>query len=136
MFDEGSCVRVEFHSCRMSGLQAAGAKFQDVAFVDCRLDGANFRMSRWERSEFDGCDLTEVDLYGAHLPACRFVRCDLSGAQSRRPTCRRVGSISRSWNESVGADALGGITISSDQVLPVALALFAARAIVIDDDSA
>ncbi|MGE0795789.1 MAG: pentapeptide repeat-containing protein [Acidimicrobiia bacterium] len=75
----------------------------DVGFVTCRLDGANFRMSRWERVELEGCDLTDADFTGGQLPAARLVGCDLTGVQldkavlpgprSRAP--RSTGSAAR-----------------------------------------
>ncbi|MFP5318711.1 MAG: pentapeptide repeat-containing protein [Acidimicrobiia bacterium] len=133
VFDQGSCTRVEFRGCRLSGVQAAGGRFRDVAFVDCRLDAANFRMSRWDRAEFDGCDLAEVDLYGAEMPACRFARCDMSGAHVSKSNLSGARFARSRLDGITGADALQGIAISSDQLIPVALAVFAARAIVVDD---
>lgn len=61
-------------SLRLSGAQAAGCRFADVAFVGCRLNGANFRMTGWQRSEFEDCELAEVDFSSAALPASRFIR--------------------------------------------------------------
>jgi len=90
-------------------------------------------MTRWERAEFDGCELVEADLYGADMPGCRFVRCDLSGAQVSKSNLSGTRFTQSRLDRISGADALQGITIGSDQIVPVALALFTARAIVVDD---
>jgi uncharacterized protein YjbI with pentapeptide repeats len=129
-----SVTRVEFRGCRLSGLVADLGGFADVAFVDCRLDGANLRMTRWSRSAFAGCDLREADLSGADLGGANLVRCDLRGAtvdRARLHGCR----LHHSQLDGVrGGEALRGVAIASDQIVPVALALFGALGIVLDDD--
>ena len=96
------------------------------------MNDANFRMSSWERTEFESCDLGGVDFYSASLPASRFDGCTLTGARLSKSTL--TGSrFERSSLEGLqGAGSLRGVTISSDQVLPVALALFAELAIVVE----
>lgn len=133
VLEEGACTRVEFRDCRVSGLQAAGGRFRDVAFIGCRLNGANFRMSTWERAEFENCDLVDADFYAAHLPASRIVGCDLTGAQLSG--CTLAGSTLRHsvLDRLQGAEALRGVTLSGDEVLPAALALFATLDIAVDD---
>jgi uncharacterized protein YjbI with pentapeptide repeats len=131
-----ACVltRVEFRECRLSGLQAIGSRFSDVGFVDCRLNDANFRGTTWERAEFEGCDLVGADFYSAVLPGSRFLSCDLTAAQLSKTTL--TGSrLQRSVIDGLkGADALRGVTISSDEIIPAALALFGAFEMTIDDE--
>ena len=133
VFEEGSCTRVEFRDCRLSGIEAAGGRFRDVAFLDCRLDDANFRMARFERGEFDGCSLVDADFSSAVLPGSRFAGCDLAGARLSKSTLAGSRFERTGMERITGADALRGITIGSEQVLPVALALFAELSVDIDD---
>ena len=53
-----------------------------------------------------------------------FSKADLTGARLQRSNLTEVR----------GGDALRGVTISSDQLIPAALALFAAMKIRIDDE--
>lgn len=128
-----AAVRVEFRRCRLSGLQAAGAVFKDVRFVDCKLDGANFRMTSWEQSAFDGCPLDGADFGSARLRSVRLNGCDLTGADFTKILVDDV-SLHRSTLESLrGADGLRGAVVGTDQVLPLALSVFAALGIRVDD---
>jgi uncharacterized protein YjbI with pentapeptide repeats len=91
-------------------------------------------MTSWQRAEFEDCELVDADFYAASLPASRFARCDLSGVQLSK--CVLTGSELH-WSvldRLQGAEALRGVTISSDQILPAALALFGAMAITVDDE--
>ena len=127
------CTRVEFRDCRLSGLQAASSRFRDVGFFGCRMDGANFRMTTWERAEFEACDLVDADFYAAVLPASRFLRCDLSDVQLAKSSLTGSRLHASTLDRLKGADALRGVTISGDAVLPVALALFSALEMTVDD---
>ena len=125
--------RVEFRHCRLSGVQAQGSRLRDVAVLDCKADGGNFRMTVWERSELLDSNLAESDFYGARLPSSRIEGCDLSGVEFSK--CDLNGArLHRSTLDGIrGGEALRGITIGSDQVIPTALALFAAFGITVDD---
>lgn len=105
-----------------------------MAFFDCKLDGANFRMTTWERAEFHDCDLAAGDFYGAKLPASRFLGCDLRRVELSKSVL--AGSrLQRSRIEQVrGADCLRGVSIGSDQIVPVALAVFSSLGVTIEDD--
>lgn len=91
-------------------------------------------MTTWQRAEFEDCELVDADFYAAVLPACRFLRCDLTGVQLAKSTL--LGSrLERSIPEwLMGADALRGVTISSDEILPAASAVFGAMGITVDHD--
>lgn len=126
--------RVEFKHCRLSGVQAQGCRFVDVAMLDCKIDEGNFRMTVWERGELRDSNLADSDFYGARLPASRIHGCDFSNVEFSR--CDLAGShLQRSRLEGIrGGDSFRGVTIGSDQVLPTALALFAAVGILVEDD--
>src|SRR5262245_1653658 len=133
-FDDCRLERVEFLRCRVSGVQATKSQFTDVALVDCKADAASFRMSVWERAEFRDCNLVESDFTGAKLPGSRLDGCDLAKADLTK--CDLTGTrLHRSNLTDVkGGDSLRGVIISSDQLIPVALAVFASMKIRIEDE--
>ena len=90
-------------------------------------------MTQWERAEFEGNRMVGADFYAAQLSGSRFSRCNLTGVELSK--CTLTGSrIEHSVLEGLrGAAALAGVTITSDEILPAALALFAAMAIVVED---
>lgn len=61
VLEECRFERVEFQHCRLSGVQAQGSRFSDVAMLDCKIDGGNFRMTVWERGELRDSNLVECD---------------------------------------------------------------------------
>jgi uncharacterized protein YjbI with pentapeptide repeats len=126
--------RVEFQHCRLSGVQAQGSRFVDVAMLDCKIDGGNFRMTVWERGELRDSNFADSDFYAARLPASRVHGCDLSNVEFSK--CDLSGSrLHGSHLEGIrGGDSLRGVTIGSDQIIPAALALFAAVGISVDND--
>ena len=132
--DDCRLERVEFRRCRVSGLQATKSQFTDVALFDCKADAASFRMSVWERAELRDCNLVESDFTGAKLPGSRVEGCDLAKADLTK--CDLTGTrLHRSNLTDVkGGDALRGVVISSDQLIPAALAVFASMKIRIEDE--
>ncbi len=134
VLEECRFERVEFQRCRLSGVQAQGSRFRDTAMLDCKADGGNFRMTVWESGELCDSNLIESDFYGAQLLDCRIHGCDLSNVELSKATL--TGSrMHRSRLDGVrGGDSLRGVTIGSDQIIPVALAIFAAVGVRVDDD--
>jgi len=134
VLDDCSIRRVEFRGCRFSGIQAQHSRFEDVGFFDCKIDGANFRMTKWKSAEFRECDLTDADFYGATLPGSRFEKCDLSGLQISSADLTGSRLHASTLERIQGPQGLRGVVIGSDQVLPVALAVFGTLGIVVDDE--
>jgi uncharacterized protein YjbI with pentapeptide repeats len=132
--EEAVLVRVEFVRCRMSGLIGAGLKAQDVRFVDCKMDAANFRMATWERCEWVDTDAHEADFYAGTVAGCAFRRCDLRGVELSKADCARLVLNGSVLDGIRGADALRGCVIGSDQIVPLALALFGVLDIRVDDE--
>lgn len=130
------CVasRVEFRDCRLSSVQAGGGRFHDVAFIGCKLDDASFRMTTWERAEFESCDLAEADFYAATLPGTLFGSCDLTGAELSKSSLAGSRLQCTILERLKGADALRGVTITGDLIIPAALALFGSMGITVDDE--
>jgi uncharacterized protein YjbI with pentapeptide repeats len=125
--------RVEFRRCRMSGLSAPNLRAHHVRFSDCRADGASFRMSAWDTCELSEVNLGDVDFYGSKLTAVHFLGCDLSGADFSKTVTSALALHGSTLEDLKGAANLRG-AIAGDQVLTLALRVFASMGIVIDDD--
>jgi uncharacterized protein YjbI with pentapeptide repeats len=134
VLEECSLSRVEFRNCRASGLQAPLGRFKDVGVLASKVDGANFRMSSWERAEMSGSDLTDGDFYGAKMPGSRILRCDLRRAELSRADLAGSRLSGSNLDGVRGATGLRRIEISSDQIIPLALALFSGQRIEVRDD--
>ena len=118
---EAVLTRVEFRDCRLLGASFAQAQLRDVRFIDCRLDDSDFRMCTGERARFDHCSLVRGDFYAARLRHARLFDCDLTGAEFSQADFAG-GRLHGSKLEALrGAKYLSGVTISSGQLLPMAL---------------
>ncbi len=125
--------RVEFRRCRMSGLSAPNLRAHHVRFTDCRADGVSFRMSAWDTCELSEVNLRNVDFYGAKLAGVHLLGCDLTGADFSKATTSALALHGSTLEDLKGAASLRGV-IAGDQVLTLALRVFASMGIVIDDD--
>jgi Pentapeptide repeats (9 copies)/Pentapeptide repeats (8 copies) len=131
--EEASLSRVEFVDCRMSGVQMARGTLQDVTFTGCKVDGANFRMSQADRVLLDHVNLRGTEFSAGHLAFARFFDCDLNGvdfSQVVMPGARFHGS---SLADIKGGEYVRDIVIDTEQVLPLALRVFTALGIRIED---
>lgn len=135
VLSEATFTRVEFNRCRLSGLVASGLKARDVKWSDSKLDGANYRSATMERCTWRSCLLNEADFYASKISASYFDHCDLTNAEFSKAGCSRVNLGGSTLDGIKGATALGGCVIGSDQVVSLALRLFAAVGIVVDDDA-
>ena len=131
---DAALTRVELRRCRLSGLVIAGARFHDVRFVECKLDDANFRMTTSERIQFEGTILRGTDFYAAKLASARFFDCDLTSAQFSKAELHGARFHGSELGEVVGAESFVGAVVETAQVLPLALRLYAALGITVDDD--
>ena len=133
-FSRLSVTRVVFRGCRLSGVILSGAELTDVRFEGCKLDGANLRMTSWQRTVFDGCVMTGSDFREAQLATTRFERCDLTRADFTKAALPGVHLAGSTLADVQGGEALRGVVITSDQVVPLALAIFSSLGISIDDE--
>jgi uncharacterized protein YjbI with pentapeptide repeats len=69
------CTR--FTDARLTGLNFAEARIEEVSFRGCKLDYANFRHSAIKQVSFEDCVLTGADFQGASLDATLFSDCQL-----------------------------------------------------------
>ncbi len=131
---EGTVLaRVVFRRCRMSGMIAIGVKAKDVMFTDCRIDGVNFRGSTFERCAFDACDLSRADFYGARLAPATVRRCSLIEADFSKAQCEGLDVRGSDLTGVTGASSLRGCTMTTDQMIPLGLALVADLGVRVED---
>ncbi len=126
--------RTVFRRCRMSGLVAAELQAEDVRFEDCKMDQAWLRASVLDRCELVDCDLRGGDLYGARVTRSAFRRCDLSEVDVTASELEAVSLHGSTVDRLKGAASLRGLTIGSDQLVPLALPILAAQRILVDDE--
>ena len=130
---DASLYDVEFRGCRLSGVIMSGASMRGVRFVECKLDDANFRMATGDKVWFEDSVLIGADFYSASLPGTVFARCDLSGVEFSKCAIAD-GDLRGSRLDGIkGAIALAGVTIDSAQLVPLALSIYAAMQITVDD---
>lgn len=132
--DEGHFTRVELRRCRLSGLVASTLAARHVRLIDCRADGAMFRMTRWDHAEFRDVDLRGADFYASDLTGARILGCDLTGADLTRCTMAGAALHGSTLVDLRGADSLRGAVIAGDQVLQLALPVLVALGVVVDDE--
>jgi len=125
--------RVTFERCRLSGLVAADGTATDVRLVDCRAEESWWRMSRLDHCDLIDVDLTGSDWYGTRVRRSRILRSRLDGSELSTAAFTDVALHGSSLAGIRGAD-LKDLVIGSDQVIELAVALFATRNVVIDDD--
>jgi uncharacterized protein YjbI with pentapeptide repeats len=134
VFDHAVLTRVEFDNCRLSGTDLSGSRLVDVGFRECRMSEASLRMAAGARVRFEKCDLGSIDLYAAQLAGACFFDSDLAGAELSQATLTGARLHGSSFDNVRGAGALRGTTISSAQILPVALQVLALLEITVDDE--
>jgi len=126
--------RVVLRRCRLSGLVAAELHATDVLVQDCKADQAWLRSSVLDRCELVDSDLHDTDLHSARVTRTAFRRCDLTGLDVTESHFEQVSLHGSTVDRLKGADSLRGCTIGSDQLVPLALPIFGARGITVDDD--
>lgn len=126
--------RVVLTRCRMSGVVAAELRAEDVRFEGCKMDEAWLRAAVLDRCEVVDCDLRGSDLYGARITRSAFRRCDLSEVEVTAAEMEAVSLHGSTVDRLKGAASLRGLTIGSDQLVPLALPILAAQGIVVDDE--
>jgi len=134
--EDFTLVRVLFQRCRMSGLLAMGVKAQDVRFADCKVDGANFRGSSLERCAFEDCDLAGADFYGGSFAPGALRRCRLAAVDFSKARCDGLDLRGSHIAGVKGAASLQGCVITSDQMVPLGLALLATLGARVEDREA
>jgi uncharacterized protein YjbI with pentapeptide repeats len=132
LLHESSFLRVELRNCRATGLVVAQAKLAHVRFVDCKLDDANFRFARAGQIVFDRCSLVGADFYDAEFTTTVFSGCNLTNAEFSKASMAGARLAGSRLEAVRGAGSLAGAIVATDQVLPLALGVFADLGIVVE----
>jgi uncharacterized protein YjbI with pentapeptide repeats len=112
-----SLRRVALKQARLTGLDLAEARLDEVRFVGCKLDYANFRHTTIEHVSFEDCVLSGADFQGARLYSARFAGCDLSGADFSRAELAHVDLRGSQLELAGSVLGLGGATIDPLQLM-------------------
>jgi uncharacterized protein YjbI with pentapeptide repeats len=120
---EASWARVEIAGSRLTGADLTGARLQDVAFRDCRMDLAWLSGAKLERVTFERCDLREADLQQARLHDVRLLGCDLSGAIVADADCSRTELRDGTYEDLRGITGLKGCALAWPDLMALAPAL-------------
>lgn len=131
---DAALVRVEFRACRMSAIDLAGARLSDVLFSETKLDHANFAMVSGDHVRFDHAQMEASNFYAAKVADAQYFDCDLTATELSQSDLAGVRLHGSTLEGLKGAGDLHGAVIDSGQVLPLALAMFGALGIEIDDD--
>jgi uncharacterized protein YjbI with pentapeptide repeats len=131
---DAALTRVEFKNCKMSAIDLAGAHLSDVLFSETKLDNANLRMISGDHVLFDHVFLPASDFYAARVTQSQFLDCDLTATEFSQSALVGVRLHGSTLEGLKGAADLQNAVIDSTQVLPLALGVFGALGIVIDDD--
>jgi hypothetical protein len=130
----GRWERVVVRRCRMSGIVAPELRATDVRIEGCKADQAWLRAAVLDRWEVVDTDLSGSDLANAEVTRSAFRRCDLTEVDLSQSRFDQVSLHGSTVDRLKGADALRRCTIGSDQIIPLALPILAAREIKVDDD--
>lgn len=79
--------------------------------------------------------MRSVDLYEARLDDAHFANCDLGDAKFSKARIAGARLQGSKLDTIHGADSLRGVVIDSSQIIPLALRVFGALEITIDDES-
>ena len=118
----------------MAGVVLSQANLKHVRFVDCKLDEANFRLAQADHMEIRDCSLIDADFYEAALTKCALDRCDLRGSDFSKASVQGLRLCQSRLDGVRGAMSMGGVVVTGDQVLPLALSLFGELRIEIQND--
>jgi uncharacterized protein YjbI with pentapeptide repeats len=131
---EASLRRVELRNCRMTGVVMSQASLGHVRLIDCKLDGANLRLAQIDHVEMSGCSLVDADFYEAVLGTSALYGCDLRNSDFSKASIKGL-RLGRSKLDGVrGSLSMGGVVVTSDQVLPLAQSLLGELGIEIQND--
>jgi len=125
--------RVELRDCRLSGAVLPTASWRHVRLATCQAKAMALRLGNVERLLIEDSQLPAGDLHGTRLTDAVLTRCDLAGVDLSNVTLERVRFESCRLDDLKAAPRLAGATIDSGSIIPVALGLFAALGITVDD---
>ena len=118
----------------MTGVVLSQSRLNHVRFVECKLDEANLRLAHADHVQMGDCSLVDADFHEAVLTKSALDGCDLRGSDFSKASVQGL-RLGRSRLDGVrGGMSMGGVVITGDQVLPLALSLFGDLRIEIRND--
>ncbi|MGH3472499.1 MAG: pentapeptide repeat-containing protein [Nocardioidaceae bacterium] len=111
--DHGSLARVEVVAARMTGFTAVATSLRHVVFRDCLAGLSSFRFDSTVAVAFVDCRMHGADFASAELRDTRFVRCDLSGAEFSQAKLKGAVFVDCTWEGVRGVTSLRGATVAN-----------------------
>jgi uncharacterized protein YjbI with pentapeptide repeats len=112
--------RVRVSDGRLTGLNLAEGRVEEVSFQGCKLDYVNFRHCSIGRVTFQDCVLNGADFQGATIEATRFAGCQLAEADFSKATMSRVDLRGSELALAGSLLGIGGAIIDQLQLLDLA----------------
>jgi uncharacterized protein YjbI with pentapeptide repeats len=104
----------------MAGVDFSRAQIENVTFVGCRLDMANFRFAKLDGVIFEDCTLIEADFQVGDLANVTFSGCTIERAIFDQCKTRQVDARGSELREIHGWNYLRGLTIDHAQLVSIA----------------
>lgn len=118
-----SFQRTAIKAARMTGFDCSESSLKDVAFINCKLNLANFRFTKMKTVQFKDCILTDTDFVGARLTDVQFESCLLERTVFANCRLQNVDLRSSQLIDIKGWQFLKGACIDSVQLMAAALYL-------------
>ena len=131
---DGSCNRIRFTNCRLTGLDVSKTALHDVVFQGCKLNLANFRFADLRRVQFVDCTFEETDFLGAALHDVSFQSCTLDRTVFNQIKAKKLDLRTSQLYEISGWQFLRGATIDNVQLSAVAPYLAHELGLIVRDD--
>lgn len=125
--------RTRFSDARLTGLNFAEARIEEVSFKGCKLEYANFRHSAIKQVSFEDCVLTGADFQGARIDATLFSGCHLVEADFSKAELSRVDLRGSELAFAGSVLELRGAIINPLQLMELARALAQELGITVED---
>ncbi len=120
-FHEVVCRRVEFHNCRLTGIDFTRSTLEDVLFENCECSYANFSNSKCKRCSLQGTRFLEAGFSMCSFMHMEIDDCDFMGAELVDTSLRGMDfSNSRIDNILVSAEGLKGVIVNEVQAVACA----------------
>lgn len=112
--------RGDWHGVEISGrigsLDAYDTRWRSITFAGCKLDYVNLRGAELLDVQFTDCTIGELDLLQANLRRVKFSSSTIDSLAVRQSRLRDVDLRGARITEIDALTALGGATLSEDQV--------------------
>lgn len=112
--------RARITGSRLSGIDWYDSILKDVEFVNCKLDLANFRATKFKNVIFKDCVLVAADMQGAVLTNVTFDSCDINDIDVNSCTMKNVDLRSSTFSNIKGISGLTGATLNRSQLIMLA----------------